>query len=207
MPYLLDPATDPERRAELRARADARLSGAAAEKRAPARAVDALAVLHGLASSPRTAADALALLHELQVHQVELELQAQEINESRADLETALRRQCALYDHQPAGCFVVDRRFVVQALNRAGARMLGSGRDDAIGQPLDTCFTADSARLFKHTTTRLDSGERPGALVLWLRALGGPERPVLASVGADPAGGGYLVNFIDTGELRAQVLD
>jgi hypothetical protein len=36
-------------------------------------------VLHALASSPQTAADALTLLHELQVHQVELDLQAQEL--------------------------------------------------------------------------------------------------------------------------------
>ena len=34
--------------------------------------------------------DALALLHELQVHQVEIDLQAQELSASRLELEVAL---------------------------------------------------------------------------------------------------------------------
>jgi hypothetical protein len=88
----------PEQLSNLRHRATSRLSAGAGATRAPVSASNALAVLHDLASSPETAADALALLHELQVHQVELDLQADELRESRAGLETALRRQTDLYD-------------------------------------------------------------------------------------------------------------
>jgi molybdenum cofactor biosynthesis enzyme len=89
-------SNEPARLADLRSRAAARLKGPAAAKGTAAAAADALGVLHALASSPETAADALAMLHELQVHQVELELQAQELRESRAELEAALRRQLEL---------------------------------------------------------------------------------------------------------------
>jgi hypothetical protein len=98
-PDLPVPAIEPERLADLRSRAASRLTGLAATKGSTASAADALSVLHALASSPQTAADALTLLHELQVHQVELDLQAQELQESRAELESALRRQIELYDH------------------------------------------------------------------------------------------------------------
>jgi hypothetical protein len=93
-------------------------------------------VLHALASSPQTATDALTLLHELQVHQVELDLQAQELHESRAELESTLRRQIELYDHQPVGCFTVDSRCILHELNLTGADMLGVARDAAFGLPL-----------------------------------------------------------------------
>jgi len=84
------PAIASEHLAKLRLRAASRLPGAAGAKGAAGGATDALAVLHELASSPATAADALALLHELQVHQIELQLQDEELRRSRAELESAL---------------------------------------------------------------------------------------------------------------------
>src|SRR6185295_7558756 len=39
------------------------------------------------------------LLHELQVHQMELEIQNQELRRARADTEAALSRYTELYDH------------------------------------------------------------------------------------------------------------
>jgi len=88
-----DHAVASTRTQNLRARAAAQLTGSAGSLGSSVGAANALAVLHTLASSPDTAADALALLHELQVHQIELDMQAQELRESRAELESALRRQ------------------------------------------------------------------------------------------------------------------
>jgi PAS domain-containing protein len=187
--------TEPERLADLRLRAASRLTGPAATKGSTARAADALAVLHALASSPETAADALTLLHELQVHQVELDLQAQELDESRAELESALRRQTELYDHMPAGCFTIDPRFVVHELNQTGADMLGTAREDAYGLPLDAFFCADSAPRFRSAISGLDANTRQTACLLELRPRGGPARQVLVSIGVDPAEHRYLVNL------------
>ena len=54
--------------------------------------------------SPDTAADTLKLLHELQVHQVELDLQEEELRRSVAELESALFGSVQLYDFAPAAC-------------------------------------------------------------------------------------------------------
>ncbi len=188
---------DWERSADLRRRAAAKLTGAAAAKGTPARAADALSVLHALASSPQTAADALTLLHEMQVLQVELDLQAQELQESRAELESALRRQIELYDHQPVGAFTIDPKGVLHELNHTGAAMLGIGREEAYGVPLDSFFCTDSARRFRTAVAGLDAGTQPSSCVLRLRPHGGPERSVLARIGADPAAHRYLVSLMD----------
>lgn len=193
-------AIEPERLADLRSRAASRLTGTAATKGSTARAFDALAVLHALASSPKTASDALTLLHELQVHQVELDLQAQELHESRAELESALRRQVELYDFQPVGCFTIDPRLVVHELNRTGAGMLGIGRDDAYGLGLDAFLCAESARRFRLAISSVDAGVPRASCLLKLSPKDGPECPVRADIGADPAANRYLVNLTNAGD-------
>lgn len=190
---------DPERQADLRRRAAARLTGAAADKGAAGQAADALAVLHALAASPATAQDALTLLHELQVHQVELELQAQELRESRVELESALRRQIELYDHQPVGSFTIDARLVLHELNLTGAAMLGVGREQAGGLALDAFLSADGARLLRSAIAGLTDAQRPASCPITLSAMDGPAWPAIASIAADPASGRYLLNVTRTG--------
>jgi PAS domain-containing protein len=198
---MSDPAVqaiEPDRLADLRSRAASRLTGAAATKGSTAGAADALTVLHALASSPDTASDALTLLHELQVHQVELDLQAQELHESRSELESALRRQIELYDFQPVGCFTIDPRLVLLELNQTGADMLGTGREDLYGLPLDAFLCAESARRFRSAISSIDAGLRRASCRLTLRPKAGPECPVLASIGQAPAANRYLVSLANT---------
>jgi PAS domain-containing protein len=194
------PGNAPERLAALRSRAASRLTGPASTKGSTARAADALTVLHALASSPETAADALALLHELQVHQVELDLQGQEMQESRAELESALRRQIELYDFQPVGSFTVDATLVMYELNRTGAEMLGIARDDAYGMPLDAFLCAESARRLRSAVSKADAGSAPLSHRLTLRPKDRSEHAVLARIARDPAAQRYLVSLTNAGE-------
>lgn len=200
MSHLPAPAIEAERLAVLRSRAASRLQGIAASKGTAASAAHALSVIHALATAPETASDALALLHELQVHQVELELQTQELLESRDESEAALRRQIELYDHLPVGCFTIDPRLVLHELNLTGAHMLGIERDDALGLPLDTFLCADSAHRLHSAIAGLDASTRRPSCLLRLRSKVGPERQVLASIGADPAARRYLVSLTNAGE-------
>ena len=84
------------REIELRTRAATQLGGDDMQRQARLSSTAALRVLHALASSPATAADAIALLHELQVHQVELDLQYEELQGSNSELEASLDRQARL---------------------------------------------------------------------------------------------------------------
>ncbi|PXX98440.1 PAS domain S-box protein [Halomonas sp. LBP4] len=100
--------------------------------------VDALRLLHRLSSNPDNAEDALKLLHELQVHQVELDLQNEEIAANERALVEDLSLYRKLYDSAPLGYFLVDFEGKVIQGNLAAAELFGVGQNDLEGQRIDT---------------------------------------------------------------------
>jgi PAS domain-containing protein len=184
--------------AQRRSRAVVRLSEGTAPRTTRAQAASALGVLHELASSPVTAAQALALLHELQVHQVELDMQDEELRNSRAELEAALARQIQLYDFAPVGCCTVDRQSVLTELNLTAARLLGADRGALLGQALGGFLAPASADALRTLMTRAVGGSPGPGCRLELKPADGARRTVLASAGPDPAGRGCLLSLIET---------
>jgi PAS domain-containing protein len=188
------------RQADLRLRALSRLNGGGTGQRR-ASASDALGVLFDLASSPSTADDALALLHELQVHQVELDLQDEELRSSRAELEAALRRQIELYDSAPVGCFSVDAGTVLYALTLTGARLLGFERDALLGRALDSFLAPLGADSLRTLLARTAAGHQGEVCELQLLQLGAAPRTVQASAAMDPSGQGFLIALSNIGGI------
>jgi PAS domain-containing protein len=184
-----------ERELRLRALAHLLVSADSHGKRLDASA--ALSVLHELASSPSSADAALTLLHELQVHQVELDLQDEELRRSRTELEATLARQVQLYDFAPVGYVTVDRSTTLQELNLTAAGMLGSERDQLLWRTLDSFLEPESARALRATFDRLIDGAPREVLTLQLRAARGEPRNVHASVNRDPNGGCFLVALVN----------
>ena len=65
---------------------------------------------------------------ELQIHQVELEMQNEALRQTQDELAAALDRYTELYDHAPAGYFVLDAGGGILVANLTGARLLGIER-------------------------------------------------------------------------------
>lgn len=191
-----------ERDADLRLRALTRLTGPGGPDDKRLTACAALGVLHELASSPATAVAALTLLHELQVHQVELDLQDEELRRSRAELEASLFRQIQLYDCAPAGYCTVDRSTTLRELNLTAADMLGSERDQLLGKTLNSFLTLQSVNALHAMLTRLCDGALTelGALQLMTG------RRVHASAKRDPDGRLFLVAFVEVTEHGESLL-
>ncbi len=66
------------------------------------------------------------LLAELQIHQVELEMQNQELRETQASLEKARQRYFQLFDLSPAGFLVIDSDRRIREVNQTAAQLLGA---------------------------------------------------------------------------------
>ena len=74
-------------------------------------------------------ADTLKLIHELQVHQIELEMQNEELVRTKAAALAAIEKYTDLYDFAPCGYFTLSRDGVIVELNLYGSRMLGRERE------------------------------------------------------------------------------
>lgn len=185
---------------ELRKRALSRLTGKADVQDPRANSSAALAVLHNLASSPATAEDSLKLLHELQVHQVELDLQDEELRRSVVELESALHRQVQLYDFSPAGCFTIDRSMALHELNRSATSLLGLERDAVLGHPLREYLDPGSGDALHAVMTRVAQGSgREGCSLRFIARMGG-FRGTYAAVDRDPSGQHFLIACVEIPE-------
>lgn len=189
------------RQTELRLRAQSLLTGHAVAHHAADSASAALGVLHGLASSHDTAADALALLHELQVHQVEIDLQAQELSASRLELEAALARLTQRHDHTPVSCLTTDAQGRLTEVNDTAARRLHTSGQALIGQTFERLLSGPSTKDWCAWLQRLDApGQELHTTVtgeLTLTLPDGTPWQVHASVTRDPAGPHRLIALMD----------
>lgn len=131
--------------ATLRQRAHAQLAaGSAPASRGWGVSVDALTLLHRLASAPASAADALKLLHELQVHQVELDLQQAQLEANEREMGDQLARYRAMYAWAPVAFLVLDASGRIQECNRAGVDQLAAGGSEVAGRRFDEYLSVDS---------------------------------------------------------------
>jgi len=74
------------------------------------------------------------LLHELQVHQIELEMQNEELRGAQLTQEEAKNRFAELYDFAPVGYFTLSHHGRISSANLTGAALLGVPRKELIDQ-------------------------------------------------------------------------
>ncbi len=94
---------------------------------------------------------ARALVHELQVHQIELELQNEELRRAQEELEASRTRYFDMYDLAPVGYVTVGENGRVLEANLAAAALLALPRGELVQQPLTRfIFAEDQDTYFKH---------------------------------------------------------
>src|SRR5580658_6849312 len=99
-------------------------------------------------AGPVSAVETQRLVHELQVHQIELEMQNEELRESRTQVEAALERYTDLYDFAPVGYFTFSADGTIREVNLPGARLLGLERTRLVGGHFGTFVSEGTRTIF-----------------------------------------------------------
>ena len=82
----------------------------------------------GKDTAPFSAKETQRLLHELQVHQIELEMQNEELRRAQEEVELSRNTYAELYDFAPVGYFTIDAQGLIEGANLKGAHLLGIER-------------------------------------------------------------------------------
>ena len=75
------------------------------------------------------------IVHELEVHQIELELQNEELLRTQAKLEKTKKRYFDLYDMAPIGYCTLNKDGLIEEVNLAMSDLLGRNRNKLIKHP------------------------------------------------------------------------
>ena len=97
---------------------------------------------------PLTEADLRRLLQELEVHQIELEMQNEELQQAQVEIEAGLEKYTDLYDFAPTGYFTLERDGAIRQLNLTGARLLGVERSRLVNRRFGLFVSDDSRPAF-----------------------------------------------------------
>ncbi len=97
---------------------------------------------------PVVEVDVKKLLHELQVHQIQLEMQNEELQEAYEIAETALKKYTILYDFAPLGYFTLEKDGSISELNFTGAEMLGEKRLSLVNSNFKLFISDNSHTVF-----------------------------------------------------------
>jgi PAS domain S-box-containing protein len=144
-------------------------------------------------------------LHELRVHQIELEMQNEELRQAQLALDALRARYFELYELAPAGyCSVSAEGLIVEA-NLGAATLLGVTRGRLIGQPFSRFMEQDDADSFYLRRREILATAQPQTFELRLRR---PEGQCLwvhvsATAASEEQGGAFLyLLLVDISERK-----
>jgi|SRR5580658_7991520 two-component system cell cycle sensor histidine kinase/response regulator CckA len=136
-------------------------------------------------------------LHELRVHQIELEMQNEELRRAQEELEASRARYFDLYDLAPVGYLTIGERGLILEANLTTAKLLGVTRGALVKQPLSRFILPDDQDIHYFHRKRL---VETGAPQVWeLRLLRSDSVPFWARVQAamaSDAGGGAIFRVV-----------
>ena len=104
-------------------------------------------------------AEARRLLHELRVHQIELEMQNEELRRTQAELMASRTRYFDLHDLAPVGYLTISEAGLVVEANLRASALFGGARRALAGQPLSRFIhPADRDRYYYYRKQLFETG-------------------------------------------------
>ena len=134
--------------------------------------------------------EVLQLVHELQVHQIELEIQNEELRRAQETITETGNRYADLYDFAPVGYVTLDPHGLIVEVNLTGARLLGAPRNVLLQKPFILFVASGDRQAFHAYLRRLPASGAPQSCELEINPQQGPPGAVsLESLALVEAGG------------------
>ncbi len=127
------------------------------------RAEELLKKKKGKARQPLKDEEMLRLIHELQVHQIELEMQNEELLKSREEVEVGLQRYTDLYDFSPVGYFSLSKDGSILSVNLTGSAILGLERSHLLRRRFGQFVSGEARRSFTDFIKKLFETSEKGS--------------------------------------------
>ena len=118
--------------------------------------------------NPLPESDTKKLLHELQVHQIELEMQNEELKEAYDTMEKALRKYTLLYDFAPMAYITLNYEALIRDLNFTSAEILGEKRFALLNTSFRLFLLEESKSVFDKFFTKLYANNTKESCTLML---------------------------------------
>ena len=122
--------------------------------------------------SPEAARQAL---HELRVHQIELEMQNDELRRTQAELEASRARYFDLYDLAPVGYFSLSEEGLILEANLAASGLVGVARSALVRHPLSRLILPEDQDIYyRHRRQLVKTGAPQVCEIRMLRTAAAP---------------------------------
>lgn len=92
--------------------------------------------------------DVKEIVYELQVHQIELEIQNEELRRIQAELQESQNKYLGLYNSAPTGYFTLDENGVILEVNTTGAELFGIEKSKLLKTNFTHFISPDSQDTF-----------------------------------------------------------
>jgi PAS domain S-box-containing protein len=150
--------------------------------------------------------EARRTLHELRVHQVELEMQNEELRRAQLELDATRARYFDLYDLAPVGYCTLSEQGLILEANLTAATLLGAARGALVKQPISRfILDADEDIYYLHRKLLFEFGEPQSLELRMLKKDGTAFWAHLAATAAQDANGAPVCRVVlsDTSEQRS----
>jgi PAS domain S-box-containing protein/putative nucleotidyltransferase with HDIG domain len=150
------------------------------------------------------------VLHDLRVHQIELEMQNEELRRAQEALDASQARYFDLYDLAPIGYCILDQKGLILEANLTAATLLGVDRGVLIKQPLTRFILPEDQDIYyRHRKQLFERGAPQICEFRMLRANAAPFWARVEATAARAADGASVCRVVMsdiTERKRAEIL-
>ncbi len=135
-----------------------------------------------LPDSKTSAAELQRMLHELPVHQIELEMQYEQLQHAYDEIQVLLQRYENLYDFAPVGYLTLTRDSIILDANQTMERVLSCDRSHLIGARLGSFIAQADLPAFNHMVHKVFQSRTLEHCEVMIESSGGTNKPAPISL-------------------------